>query len=170
MPQVAERWLTPAPNSHPGKDLVRLDDGTYCWADHNTNNFDQDTYLLIDLQNDPTLDGVMLDVIQNGGPPDIIGPNLIGQPAPRHHGGGLGFIDDDDDYYDDYDDEYYNNDEYDGGGFTHIPAATHRPRVPDEPKNNDGRTHCYKCKQPVTNAAGGMYQLCKNQQCEWFDK
>lgn len=41
---------------------------------------------------------------------------------------------------------------------------------PFGPKNNDGRSTCYKCEDPTRQAGGGQYMICKNKDCEWFDK
>lgn len=160
MPQVIERWLTPVPHSKPDKDVVHLNDDTYCWAEHNTNNFEPSTYLLLDLINDPLLDPTLLDVIQNGGPADIIGPTLIGQPAQVAS------------FYDDA--EIAEEVECEGcvvgcdicRNNNTVVAQPRRPSI-NEPRNNDGRTDCYKCRQPVVLSGGGMYQLCGNQSCEW---
>lgn len=38
----------------------------------------------------------------------------------------------------------------------------------DAPKNNDGRDYCYICSMP-TETVAGVYQLCKNKQCRWYD-
>jgi len=51
------------------------------------------------------------------------------------------------------------------------PAPT-RYRPVGDVKNNDGRTHCYKCGQPTTfvpGAVNGGYHMCKNKSCEWYD-
>lgn len=41
---------------------------------------------------------------------------------------------------------------------------------PFAPKNNDGRTTCYNCGDDTKPAGGGQYLICKNKNCEWFDK
>lgn len=41
---------------------------------------------------------------------------------------------------------------------------------PFEPKNNDGRITCYKCEDSTKPAGGGQYMICKNKDCEWFNK
>lgn len=37
------------------------------------------------------------------------------------------------------------------------------------PKNNDGRHECFMCKHPTRITGGGMYNVCANQQCGWFE-
>ena len=41
---------------------------------------------------------------------------------------------------------------------------------PFEPKNNDGLGACYKCGESTRPAGGGQYMVCKNEDCEWYDK
>lgn len=157
MPQVTERWINPEPN-RPNKDVVHLDDGTYCWADHNTNNFDIDKWTLHELQQRPYIDKELLDVVALSGPPDIIGSGLIGSSSLP----SLSFNNDYDVDHDTLGDE----DDVEEREFNPIEF---RPRTSSEPKNNDGRTHCYKCNQPTKLTGGGMYQVCGNPNCEWFD-
>lgn len=37
------------------------------------------------------------------------------------------------------------------------------------PKNNDGRHSCYKCNKPTRLVGGGMYNVCANEECSWFE-
>jgi len=154
MPYVTERWLNPQPLTKPGKDAVRLDDGTYCWADHNTNNFDKDKWELCDLRKKPYVDWELLEVVHIMGPPDIIGPTLVGMNNLQNYyvGHDESELDMENDFYDE-------------------PTQYIRTESTESaPKNNDGRSKCYKCGHLVHNSGGGMYQICKNPNCEWFDR
>ena len=36
-------------------------------------------------------------------------------------------------------------------------------------KNNDGRTECFICKSQTKSVGVGLYNVCKNIECEWFN-
>lgn len=156
MTQVTERWLLPAPGQRPNKDVVRLTDGTYCWVEHNTNNIPANTFLPVDLTSSPGLDDILLDIIQNAGPGDIQGSTIIGSsvsapsfiPPPVIAQGSVGSS---------------------SVVFTPKPNhATNDAAGHPAPHNNDNRTACYKCNNPIVESAGGMYQLCNTPGCEWY--
>lgn len=39
----------------------------------------------------------------------------------------------------------------------------------NSPRNNDGRIKCYICGEPTKLVAQGLYQLCQNQKCIWYE-
>lgn len=59
-----------------------------------------------------------------------------------------------------------------GGGWdAHDSKCDHvlKPN-PFEPRNNDGRTNCFKCGHQTKSAGGGSYSICNNSRCGWNGK
>jgi len=38
-----------------------------------------------------------------------------------------------------------------------------------KPNNNDGREACFVCREPTKVTGGGIYNICANTKCEWYD-
>lgn len=65
--------------------------------------------------------------------------------------------------------EFYRKELWYSGHNIFEPKKTKIRLLQSRPKNNDGRETCFVCNQPTRVTGGGMYNVCANTECEWYD-